>query len=437
MVNPTQHTGGTIRRTLMPRNFLFLQGVISPFFPRLADHLAERGHRVQRVNFCAGDALLWGNRPAHPYRGSAGALADFYAPLFDGEGITDLVLFGDERPVHRPAIALAKRRGITVHVFEEGYIRPNWFTLERGGVNANSRLPLDPDWYRRADAGLPRHDAGRATQPSLAVRARHDLRYHLANLANPLTHPGYRTHRPSSALREYLGWARRFTSLLWHRREDQRLVAQLSGRARPYYLLPLQLNADVQITRHSPYRDMLDVLDVALGSFAAHAPTDALLVIKNHPLDTGLCHYRSRLRHLARRLQLHDRLLYLETGHLPTLLDHAAGVVTVNSTVGISALLHKAPTIALGEALYDLPGLTHQGDLDDFWQACQRPDPELFRAFRNVLIHHTQINGDLYTDGGIAMALDACVARLEGDDPLAGLLPADAQPAPRIAEAGP
>lgn len=407
----------------MQRSFLFLQGVISPLFPRLADALAGRGHGVHRVNFCAGDALLWGRRPARRYRGARDGLPAFYGQVFEQARITDLVLFGDERPVHRPAIALARQRGITVHVFEEGYLRPHWFTLERDGVNANSRLPRDPDWYRAVATDLPRHADAQASPSSLAVRARHDMAYHLANLANPLAYPGYRTHRPYSALREYLGWGRRFVPLAWYRHRDGQAIARLLRGGERYFLLPLQLNADVQITRHSPYRDMLDVLDVTLASFARHAPHDARLVIKNHPLDTGLCHYRRHLQPMAAALGLAERVLYLETGHLPTLLEHAAGVITVNSTVGISALLHGAPTLALGEAIYDLPGLTFQGPLDRFWQTAEPPDRELFTAFYDTLSHTTQVNGGLYTDAGIAMALDACVIRLEHGDPLTPLLP--------------
>lgn len=422
----------------MPRSFVFLQGVISPFFPRLADRLANRGHRVQRVNFCAGDALVWGRRPALSYRGGLGGLETFMARLFEHDGVSDLVLFGDERPVHRPAIALATQRGISVHIFEEGYLRPDWFTLERHGVNANSRLPHDPAWYLAVAPRLPRNADVVPTHPRLSIRARHDMAYHLANLLNPLAYPGYRSHRPDTALREYLGWALRFAPLPWRRRHDARAIARLIGQRHRYFLLPLQLNADVQIARHSPFRDMREVLSTVLTSFARHAPGDVRLVIKNHPLDTGLVHYRRYLTPIAADLGIAERLLYLETGHLPTLLDDAAGVVTVNSTVGISALLHQVPTLALGDAIYDVPGLTFQGGLDEFWMQATTPDRALFDAFRKTVVHCTQINGDLYTDEGIAMALDSCVQRLEGDDRLAQLLPrADAKQPLRAMEATP
>ena len=78
----------------------------------------------------------------------------------------------------------------------------------------------------------------------------------------------------------------------------------------------------------------------------------------------------------------------------------------VNSTVGELSLSFGRPTCALGEAIYKMPGLTHQGDLSDFWHRPEQPDPALFEAFRKTVIHTTQINGGFYTTGGIELAVE-------------------------------
>jgi capsular polysaccharide export protein len=83
-----------------------------------------------------------------------------HRPDHGRHGITDLVVYGDTRPIHATAIAQARRRGITVHVFEEGYLRPYWVTYERGGANGIRRSWI-PRWteMRRAldgaDMDLP------------------------------------------------------------------------------------------------------------------------------------------------------------------------------------------------------------------------------------------------------------------------------------------
>ncbi len=84
----------------------------------------------------------------------------------------------------------------------------------------------------------------------------------------------------------------------------------------------------------------------------------------------------------------------------------------MNSTVGTSALNANCPVIALGEAIYNIDGLTFQGSLDDFWANASPPDKALFAAFRQCYIKQTQINGSFYNQKGIAMAVSASVKKL-------------------------
>jgi capsular polysaccharide export protein len=412
-------TGGIVQRQ---RGFLFLQGLASPLFTRLGDRLRAQGHAVFRVNFCAGDSAFWGRRPAWNYRGGLDALPRFLDSRFRAHRITDVILFGDRRPVHQPAIELAGTHGARVHVFEEGYLRPNWITVERGGTNAHSALPRDPHWYREVDRSLPRHGEGHPVQVPLGLRAGQDLAYRVCNALNPLAFPGYRTHRPHAAPVEYAGWARRFAGMPLTELADSRLIRRILARKARYFLLPLQLNGDTQIVHHSPFRDMGEVIERVLGSFARHAPADAEIVIKNHPLDTGLHGYPRLVARLRRALDLHQRVHYIESGHLPSLLEHAGGTVLVNSSVGMSALHHGCPTKALASPIYDMPGLTFRGSLEAFWAAPEPPDRDLFLAFRNTVIHATQVNGDFFTRDGVALAVAGCDRMFGELSPLEALL---------------
>src|SRR5688572_10338523 len=137
------------------RVYLFLQGGSSLFFRSLAARLASDGHAVRRINFTGGDRAFWGSLSGESFRGPLRDLPSYYQDRFDAWGVSDLVLYGDRRPVHVPAIELARVRGIRVHVFEEGYFRPWLVTLERGGVTGSSPLPRDPDWYLEVGVRLP------------------------------------------------------------------------------------------------------------------------------------------------------------------------------------------------------------------------------------------------------------------------------------------
>lgn len=390
----------------MPRNsFLFLQGVSSPFFARLAQALRKEGQCVRSVSFNMGDTL-YGSGSRVFCSARLERLEDFYNQCFKVHGITDLVLFGDCRPVHQPAVQLAKRLGIRVHVFEEGYFRPYWITLERDGVNNHSLLPRDPEWYREVGKSIPHYQNGKAFRLSFASRAFHDVMYHVGGALNKICFPHYRTHAPYNAVVEYAGYIRQGIRLTCAKTRDTAVISHVVGNRHPTFLLPLQLDSDAQIRDHSQFSNMSEVLDHVLSSFAASAPSDTRMVVKNHPLTPGLIDYHRITCAIAAKYAIADRVDFLESGHMPTLLSHVAGVVTVNSTVGGSSLMHNLPTFALSDPIYALKGLTHQGSLDDFWRTPEPPDTTLFQRFRNTVIHTTQVNGGFYTRCGIDMAVN-------------------------------
>lgn len=394
------------------QRFLFLQGVCSPFFKRLADALVEQGHFVHKINFNGGDRLYWGLRPATAYRGHVDDLAPFVERVLVQHAITDIVLFGDCRPVHQVAIAQAKRVACRIHVFEEGYFRPHWVTLERDGINGNSLLPREPAWFARAAARLPAAKPVESFRSSFLMRVWHDVHYHVGSIVNPLFYPKYKTHAPLKAPAEYAAYLRRLPVLRFYKKNDNATIARLVNGQTGFYLLPLQLNGDAQIQVHSPYPDMAAVMQEVMTSFAQHAPANTRLVIKNHPLDMWTIDYPAVIARLAGKLGIADRVDYLETGNADLLLQHALGVVTVNSTVGLQALLFDCPVKTLSQPIYHLPGLTHQGTLDSFWGKPDRPDAALVAQFKQVLMHTTQVNGGFYTPEGIALAVKHSVARL-------------------------
>src|ERR1700741_1031180 len=137
-------------------HFLFLQGMPSPFFRRIAAGLAARGCRTTGMNFCLGDWLFWGGRNAVNYRGSLADWPAFIDAFLVRESVTDLVLLGEQRRYHREAIQAAQARGIRVTVTDFGYLRPDWITLERDGMSGNSRFPRAMAPLRERAARGPR-----------------------------------------------------------------------------------------------------------------------------------------------------------------------------------------------------------------------------------------------------------------------------------------
>jgi capsular polysaccharide export protein len=395
------------------RAFLFLQGMATRFFERLGRALSERGHTVHRVNFNGGDRAFWRLPGAVDFRGRAEEWPDFLDRLIIGNAISDIILFGDCRPLHRAAIRIAESRMLRIHVVEEGYLRPDWITFEENGVNGHSSLPRDPGWYRERARTLPAWRDPPSVPGSFRRRAVEDVVYTMASMAGMWRFPHYATHRPYHQLVEYAGWLRRLA--LQRHAESRAAVAieNLPAGSDPLFLFPLQLDCDYQVRVHSPFRAMHLAIEHVLGSFAHHAPRRARLVVKLHPLDSGLVDWAAITGYLAVEFGIADRVVILDGGDLGKLLARQPAVITVNSTVGTLALACGLPVIALGKAVYDVAGLTFQGELDDFWNGPTPPEAALFDAFRRVLAARCLIPGSFFNEAGLTLAVHAAIDRLE------------------------
>lgn len=149
-----------------------------------------------------------------------------------------------------------------------------------------------------------------------------------------------------------------------------------------------------------------------IASFVKNAPAGSKLLFKQHPLDNGLERWHKVLRHIAREFKIEDRVVFIEEGDLHDILQKTAGVVIVNSTVGLHSLRAQKPTIVLGCAVFDVPGLTHQGRLDDFWKRPEPVDPELMRDLVKAMAATIQIKGDFFNKAGRQAAIGAMVQRV-------------------------
>ncbi len=376
------------------KRILLLQGPVGPFFWRLAKDLRQAGGEVHKVNFNAGDWFFYPSG-AFNYRGTMAEWPAWFETLIGDLGIDIVLLFGDCRPIHQAAHAIALRYGLEIGVFEEGYIRPDYITLEPFGVNGYSRLPRSAEHYQDDP---PARLVKRTVGNTYWFMVWYSFWYFAMGALGKPWFRHYRHHRPLT-LWEGLPWLRSVWRKQWYfiteRGIQKRLVAEWNQR---YFLIPLQVYNDSQITVHTDMAGIGHFIEAALHSFAQHAPADTLLVFKHHPMDRGYSNYAKLIRRLARDNDIADRVLYIHDQHLPTLLDHARGVLVINSTVGLSALIHGTPTKVCGKALYDFPGLTYQGELDRYWDEAPNtvPDQRLLNRFLQHLVARTQLNGSFY-----------------------------------------
>ena len=219
---------------------------------------------------------------------------------------------------------------------------PGRITLDPRGVNAESSVPQDTDFYFRWAGDDPARtgDGWRALGQSL-------------------------TARPS-------------------RRAD---VGQGGGATpdAPFLFCPLQVPDDSQVTLFSGWCGGMDGFLGALMRAAEHLPDGWHLRLKEHPSA------RVSLRPLIEPMFGTGKAILDNSSDSFAQLAAARGVVTLNSSMGLQAFFHDKPVITVGRAFFALPGLvtpmTDQRALEAAFAAPDRLsfDPAFRARFMNWL----------------------------------------------------
>ena len=164
---------------------------------------------------------------------------------------------------------------------------------------------------------------------------------------------------------------------------------------RKLFLCLMQKPGDGQLVVHSRHGGNDAFLHEVVTSFSAHAPAEAILVIKQHPLDYAIEHSQENFERLVEKLGLADRIIYLRKTSIDKVMPFAFGVLTINSTAGLASdggeTGHLSRTVVLRHRWPDLPGRVEcSGE-------AKSPDPALTRGFIDFLKSTSQINGGFHT----------------------------------------
>ncbi len=414
------------------RSFLFLQGPHGPFFYRLGKMLQAAGSDVWRVGFNKGDDAFWfSNKTYLPFTAPQDQWRDRFHEIVAEKSITDIVLYGDTRPIHAQAVEIARALGLGIHVFEEGYLRPYWVTYERGGTNGNSRLmDMDVAEMRKALEGL---DLDLPDAPArwgdMRQHVFYGAVYHYFVFLRNWKYRNFRPHRSVTVTKEFRLYLRRLVTMPFTALERAASTLRIKHGGFPYHLCLLQLEHDSSFQMHSPFDTMTDFLDLTIDGFAKGAPAHHHLVLKAHPLEDGRVPVRREIRRLAREKGVQGRVHYVRGGKLAALLNTARSAVTVNSTAAQQVLWRGFPLKVFGDAVYNKPEFVSTQSLPDFFTTPTRPDSKAYRDYRHYLLETSQIPGGFYSARGRRQLLRQVVdMMLVAEDPYDALTSGTATP---------
>ncbi|MDY6510367.1 capsular biosynthesis protein [Acinetobacter faecalis] len=387
-----------IERLLTSKRVLLLQGPMGDFFQRFANWLTDKNIECYKINFNAGDRYFYRSmKNVFDYKGQPNIFSEWLKDFVVKHKIDAMVCFGDCREYHQQAKSVARYFEIKFFAFEEGYIRPNYITFEQDGVNFFSHFLIHFQQQNQKSNHVKLNSTLYDVQHDHKKLFRSIFIYYLVWVIFAFQYPYYRHHRGIRPVKELYYYLLSGLRLLKNKyMEPKSFDNFIKNYSKKYFVFALQVHNDFQIREHSDLKEVEQYIELVLKNFSQYADYTTHLVLKHHPMDRGYRNYKKLIVNRAKELNIEGRIHYFCDIHLPTLLKHSLGLVTVNSTTGIQSLFHKIPVAVLGRAIYNLPKLTYQYPLSNFWINPGIVDYEYFQFFKKELILYSQLNGSYY-----------------------------------------
>jgi capsule polysaccharide modification protein KpsS len=267
-------------------------------------------------------------------------VASVLSDVLDSHEFDAVVIWNGEDFVGKALTLLARRRGIKTVFGENGYF-PNTLQFDLDGVNVHSSVTN----LRFADI----LQALQEPEPGGGARGGRDarlgelrplawtdfLRCFVARKSDLRYYRHFPEHRGGSWFTSQ--WLRIKRSLVPH---DRHSVPE------KFILIPFQVHDDTQILLNSRhFKTMEEFFQFCHAAIKRNFGDEYRIVVKEHPED--LCrHSYARLRHK------YPDVLWFRKCRIEPLLERAAYVFVVNSSVGLQALQRGKPTLVFGESFY-------------------------------------------------------------------------------------
>jgi len=380
------------------RSILFLQTDWEMGLCRMALQMRSHGHKVRKVAFHTSDYYYrLRGIPVRPFRDKVEQWRSWLKTHTEKHRIDTYILYNNKRTYNVIAEELADELGIEVIIIEQGLIRPLHVTAY--STKHNKLSGIANLWEQTLEGEILLE--GYTSLPP--QRARVSSKYKFLrfgffaaiSISTRALFPNYQEQQQMKILYHAKALFLGLWRIIISRSRDRKIGSLIAGDWKhQYFMAPLQVHYDKQVLLKSEFTGMPKFIDKVVASFLRNADCHHKLIFKIHPVDRGYRDYKAKIKELndqigGPRIYLVDRI------DLDQLLANAHGVITINSTVGLTALRHGTPVKVLGEAIYDLKELTFLNNLDAFWKSEDRPCTEKVQMFVKVLESTIQGRGTL------------------------------------------
>ena len=383
------------KKILIEGPVIFLVGPIGTFFSRLANYFEKNNIKTYKVNFPLYEYGFPKSSRLN-YSDDIYKFKEFLENIIIKNNIKHIFMYGNVLIPHRQAIAISEeleKKGIFVntHIFELGYLRPNFVTIEDKGVNYSSSFILGSDFYGKQKSykqlPIPYKQGLRIRKIwKLISFINHSFKnYKIVEFEHKLQ------PKPIYLWFQLKGFFLKFIYRLFEKKLKKNCFSK-----EPFFLVILQVATDSQILQGSKFKDNFDFIYSVIREFSSSQLKNTKLVFKHHPRDRGYTDYSKFILKISKEFKIKNKVFYFHDFPLSKIFrnNFCKGTVLINSTVGYQSLFHSIPVKALGISPYNFEGLTDQNDLVSFFKKPQKVNKELFNKFYKYILENSQINGN-------------------------------------------
>ncbi|MCF2649128.1 hypothetical protein [Niallia circulans] len=272
--------------------------------------------------------------------------------------VSAFVLWNDTFMFECIAKKFAANMEIPTLIFEAGLFRPNTITFDKMGINYGNSVPRNPDYYRnlidKEDIKNTKLDnVEKNFELKLPKLNRIDIKDRLVDYANQSIMK--RELRLETIFESPFEKLRRLIKKNYLKRTIR--TNENIKLPENYIFVPFQVHDDSQILLHSPYlktmENLVEFVDKEIRIYNKKYKQNLYILFKEHPADFGRVNYSK----LYKKYSDNKYFIFLKSGDTNTIIDNSKMVMTINSTVGIEALLKNKPVITLGNAFYNIQGI--------------------------------------------------------------------------------
>ena len=383
------------KKILIEGSVLFLVGPIGTFFSRLANFLEKNNVKTYKISFPFYEHGF-SKKSKIKYNDDISQFKEFLEEIIIKKRIKHIFMYGNVLIPHKQALSLCEELNkkdyfINSHIFELGYLRPHYVTLENKGVNYTSSFILNSAFYEK-QSSFKRYPV--PIKQGLRFRkiwkfisfVNHCFQnYKIVEFEHKLQpKPIYLWFQLKGFLLKYI----------YNISEKKLKIRNFSNS--PFFIVILQVATDSQILIGSKFLDNKEFIYKVIKNFSESKLLNTKLVFKHHPRDRGYNNYSKFIIKVSREFNISDKVSYIHDFPLSKIFknNYCKGTVLINSTVAYQALSHSVPIKALGIAPYNFEGLTDQKDLASFFRNPKKVDQLLFRKFYKYILENSQINGN-------------------------------------------